>query len=202
MHAPDTSSLERSAALARLAPQTAGLVATPDCRGLGGQRGRLQSVDGTGPRSRPRGAPSPASPWGPAAAVSRPTRPPARAVAAWARSLWLSWSAVDPYAHRRRHPPGVWCLLSSAPCGPRVPRHALDPATAHPPRPPARRRGHCPVARRDLAGPQKGAEAQEQPLLFIGESGFSPLPSVVRTYAPVGQPPSYGTGAPAIISRP
>jgi Homeodomain-like domain-containing protein len=139
---------------------------------------------------------------GPAAAVSRPTRPPARAVAAWARSLWLSWSAVDPYAHRRRHPPGVWCLLSSAPCGPRVPRHALDPATAHPPRPPARRRGHCPVARRDLAGPQQGAEAQEQPLLFIGESGFSPLPSVVRTDAPVGQPPSYGTGAPAIISRP
>lgn len=45
------------------------------------------------------------------------------------------------------------------------------------------------MARRDLAGPQKGAEAQEQTLLFIDASGFYPLPSVVRTYAPVGQTP-------------
>jgi transposase len=45
------------------------------------------------------------------------------------------------------------------------------------------------VARRDLAGPQQGAEAQEHTLLFIDESGFYPLPSVVRTYAPVGQTP-------------
>jgi transposase len=45
------------------------------------------------------------------------------------------------------------------------------------------------VARRDLAGHQKGAEAQGQPIFFIDESGFYPLPSVVRTYAPVGQTP-------------
>jgi transposase len=45
------------------------------------------------------------------------------------------------------------------------------------------------VARRELAGHQKGAEAQAQTLLFIDESGFYPLPSVVRTYAPVGQTP-------------
>jgi transposase len=45
------------------------------------------------------------------------------------------------------------------------------------------------VAGRHLAGPQKGAEAQEQTIFFIDESGFYPLPSVVRTYAPVGQTP-------------
>jgi transposase len=45
------------------------------------------------------------------------------------------------------------------------------------------------VARRDLARPQKGAEAQQQTILFVDESGFYPLPSVVRTYAPVGQTP-------------
>lgn len=66
----------------------------------------------------------------------------------------------------------------------------MESAKASPPRPPARRSRHCPVARRDLAGHQKGAEAQGQPLLFIDESGLYPLPSVVRTYAPVGQTPS------------
>jgi transposase len=45
------------------------------------------------------------------------------------------------------------------------------------------------VARGDLARHQKGAEAQQQTILFIDESGFYPLPSVVRTYAPVGHTP-------------
>jgi transposase len=45
------------------------------------------------------------------------------------------------------------------------------------------------VARRYLAGPQQGAQTQQQTILFIDESGFYPLPSVVRTYAPVGQTP-------------
>jgi transposase len=45
------------------------------------------------------------------------------------------------------------------------------------------------VARGDLACPQKGAEAQQQTILFIDESGVYPLPSVVRTYAPVGHTP-------------
>ena len=40
-----------------------------------------------------------------------------------------------------------------------------------------------------MAGAQKGAEAQQQTILFVDESGFYPLPSVVRTYAPVGQTP-------------
>jgi transposase len=40
-----------------------------------------------------------------------------------------------------------------------------------------------------VARPQQGAQEQEQSLFFIDESGFYPLPSVVRTYAPVGQTP-------------
>src|SRR5918998_3410400 len=40
-----------------------------------------------------------------------------------------------------------------------------------------------------MAGHQKGAAAQQQTIFFIDESGFYPLPSVVRTYAPVGHTP-------------
>jgi transposase len=40
-----------------------------------------------------------------------------------------------------------------------------------------------------VASHQKGAQAQEQTIFFIDESGFYPLPSVVRTYAPIGQTP-------------
>jgi transposase len=53
----------------------------------------------------------------------------------------------------------------------------------------ARRSGHHPLARRDLAYHQNGAEEQQQSLFFIDESGCYPLPSVVRTYAPVGHTP-------------
>jgi transposase len=40
-----------------------------------------------------------------------------------------------------------------------------------------------------VAGDPKGAQAQGQHLLFIDESGFYPLPPVVRTYAPRGHTP-------------
>lgn len=40
-----------------------------------------------------------------------------------------------------------------------------------------------------MASHQKGAQAQQQTIWFIDESGFYPLPSVVRTYAPVGHTP-------------
>jgi transposase len=40
-----------------------------------------------------------------------------------------------------------------------------------------------------VARHQKGAQEQQQSLFFIDESGFYPLSSVVRTYAPVGQTP-------------
>ena len=40
-----------------------------------------------------------------------------------------------------------------------------------------------------MARHQKGAQAQQQTICFVDESGFYPLPSVVRTYAPVGHTP-------------
>ena len=40
-----------------------------------------------------------------------------------------------------------------------------------------------------MASHQKGAQAQQQTICFIDESGVYPLPSVVRTYAPVGHTP-------------
>jgi transposase len=65
----------------------------------------------------------------------------------------------------------------------------MEPTKTCPARPPTRRSGDHPLARRHLARHQKGAEAQHQTILFIDESGFYPLPSVVRTYAPIGQTP-------------
>jgi transposase len=53
----------------------------------------------------------------------------------------------------------------------------------------ARRGGDCTLARRHVARHQKGAQEQRQTIFFIDESGFYPLPSVVRTSAPVGQRP-------------
>jgi transposase len=55
--------------------------------------------------------------------------------------------------------------------------------------PSAQRSGDRSLARRDLVGHPKGAQAAQQTILFIDEAGFYPLPSVVRTYAPVGQTP-------------
>jgi transposase len=70
-----------------------------------------------------------------------------------------------------------------------VPNDPLASAKAGPPGPPTGRSGHHPRAGGDLASAQKGAQAQGQSPFFIDESGFSPLPSAVRTYAPVGQTP-------------
>jgi transposase len=65
----------------------------------------------------------------------------------------------------------------------------VEPAKAGPAGAAARRSGHCALAAGDLASDQQGAQAAGQGLLFIDEAGFYPLPSVVRTYAPVGQTP-------------
>lgn len=65
----------------------------------------------------------------------------------------------------------------------------MEPAKTHPPCTPTRRGRHGPGARRHLDHHPKGAQAQQQTIFFIDESGFSPLPSVVRTEAPIGQTP-------------
>jgi hypothetical protein len=65
MHEPNSVQLERSPTTPSLAPQATGLAAAPDCPGVGGQRGRDQSVDGPGPRYRSRGAPASPAPGAP-----------------------------------------------------------------------------------------------------------------------------------------
>ena len=83
----------------------------------------------------------------------------------------------------------MWHLLPSHPYRPLVQGAPLDSPKARAACPAARRSGDYTLARRDLAYHQKGAEEQQQRLFFIDESGFYPLPSVVRTYAPVGRMP-------------
>ncbi|MDQ3828393.1 MAG: IS630 family transposase [Candidatus Tectomicrobia bacterium] len=96
---------------------------------------------------------------------------------------------MDTQPGGRRDSSRIWCHLPPSPCGPCAPNDLLDSPKARTARAAARRSGHHALARRDLAYPQKGAEEQQQSLFFIDESGFYPLPSVVRTYAPVGQTP-------------
>jgi hypothetical protein len=83
----------------------------------------------------------------------------------------------------------VWYLFPSRPCGPLAQSDTLTPTQAGAAGSPARRSGHGPLAREHLAGHQQGAQAQGQSIFFIDESGFSPLLSVVRTYAPVRHTP-------------
>lgn len=65
----------------------------------------------------------------------------------------------------------------------------LDAPEAHPAGTPARRGSDRALANRALAGTEKGAEEKGQTVLFVDESGFYPLPAVVRTFAPEGQTP-------------
>ena len=65
----------------------------------------------------------------------------------------------------------------------------MEPAKARPPRQAARRSRDGALARSNLAGHHKGAQAQGHRICFIDESGVSPRPRVVRTDAPVGQTP-------------
>jgi transposase len=46
------------------------------------------------------------------------------------------------------------------------------------------------VARRALAGAQKGADQEGRTIVWVDESGFYLLPGAVRTYAPRGQTPT------------
>ena len=106
-----------------------------------------------------------------------------------ARSLWLPGRALDPRTHGRRDSRSVWSLLASRPRQPFVPNEALEPPKARAACPAARRSRHHPVARRHMARDHKGAQAQQHTILCGDESGCYPLPSAVRTYAPVGQTP-------------
>src|SRR5918992_2034708 len=189
MHEPDTAQLEGSPTAPSLAPQAAGVAPAPDCRSARRQRRRCQSVDEARPRGGTRRPAAPSARWGPSPALGRAAHPLARALRAGPRSLWLSGSALDAQADCRSDSARLRDCLSPPSCRPPLPGHPVEPAKACPASPPARRGGDCPVARGDLSRHQKRAEAQQQTLLFLDESGFYPLPSVVRTYAPVGQTP-------------
>jgi hypothetical protein len=65
----------------------------------------------------------------------------------------------------------------------------MEPAKAGPAGSSARRGRHGSLARGELGGAQKGAQAQGQTILFVEEAGFYPRPSVGRTSAPVGHTP-------------
>jgi transposase len=188
-HAPLTAQLERSATVPSLAASAERLVSAPDCRGLGRQRRRGQPGDAARTRRRPRGPAPSAAPWCSAPVVRRPARAPARAVAPRRRSLWLPGAGRDLRPDRRRDAPGVWRLLSSRPCRPLTKSAALEPPKARTASATARRNGHHPLAGGEPACSQKGAQAQGHTILFLDASGCSPWPSVVRTYAPVGQTP-------------
>jgi transposase len=141
-------------------------------------------------RRRRSGSASPSTtPWCPVPADRRATRPPPDAAAARSRSLWLPGRALDTGPHCRGDSTNIWRLLPSHPYRPLVQGDPLESPKACAARAAARRSGDCTLARADLARPQKGAQEQQQRIFFIDESGFYPLPSVVRTYAPVGHTP-------------
>ena len=189
MHEPYTRQLERSPTVASLAPQAERVGPTPDCGGAWRQRRGRQSVDEARPGRGPGVPPAPPPGRGPTAADRRPACSTAHIAAARPQGLWLPGGTLDPRPDRCRHSSGIWRLLSSTSCRPLVPSDALEPAKARATRSPAGRGGDRSVARQDLGRHQKGADAQRQTLLFIDESGFYPLPSVVRTYAPIGHTP-------------
>jgi hypothetical protein len=87
MPEPDTLQLERGPTSPSLGPPAAGLVATPDRRGLRDQRSGRQPMDATGPRWRRAGVAPSAATWRPAPAGPRAARASARAVAAWSLSI-------------------------------------------------------------------------------------------------------------------
>ena len=91
--------------------------------------------------------------------------------------------------HAGHHSPRIRCVLPSCACRTAAQGDSLESTKADAAGPAAGRSRDRPLARGNLAGDQKGAEAQDQTILFIDESGFYPLPSVVRTYAPVGHTP-------------
>ena len=65
----------------------------------------------------------------------------------------------------------------------------MEPAETHQACAAARRGRYRSWAPGHLGSDQNRAEAQAQTILFLDASGFYPLPSVVRTYAPVGHTP-------------
>src|SRR5262249_8900613 len=92
--------------------------------------------------------------------------------------------------HRGAAATRVWRLLRPQSCRSASQGDRLEPAEASAARSAARRReAYLRVERAKVARAQKKAKEEGQSILFADESGFYPLPAVVRTWAPCGQTP-------------
>jgi hypothetical protein len=189
MYESNTAQLERSPTAPGLGPQGERLAPTSDCRGHGCQRRRRQPMAEAGSERRPYSLTAPASPWSTSSTGHRAAGPSARAIASWPGSLRIPRPSLDPKTRGRSDTGDVRRRVPPYSCGPPSQSAPLEPPETGAASPAARRSRDRPLAHGNLAGDQKGAEAQDQTILFIDESGFYPLPSVVRTYAPVGHTP-------------
>src|SRR5918997_615131 len=189
MHEPDTPPLDSRPTVTSLAPQAARLVPAPECRSSGGQRSRRQPVEATSPRGRHGCPPAPTIAWCPSPTIRRAARASARLVAPPPRRFWVPRPGLAPETRRRSDAGGMWRGVPPPPGRPSPHSPALESPEAGAPSATARRRGDGVLARRGVARDQKGAEAQQQTILFLDECGCSRVLSVVRTDAPVGQTP-------------
>jgi transposase len=86
-------------------------------------------------------------------------------------------------------PKRVRCSLPPSTRKPFAKEGESESAKARAPSKPEGRRGHKTLERGTLAGTEKGALEEGRTILFVDQSGFYLLPTVVRTYAPIGQTP-------------
>src|SRR5215210_4171524 len=86
-------------------------------------------------------------------------------------------------------PKGVWGQLPPGACesGGEGARTLLAKTTAQGSA--AQRGGHRQLETKEMAIPQKGALKEGRTIVFCDQSGFYLLPTVVRTYAPMGETP-------------
>lgn len=186
MHEPCTRQLERSPTFPTLAPHATRLAAVPDPRSARRQQMGRRPVDKTCSRGRTRGPPL-GHPGGcrPHRSLACPrscTRAP-KPMASGGSSgradgllLLFTWSLAS----------GIIPAMSAA-CSKRCGRAGKSPHGG----PVSATRRPLPAGEKRPDLPSKGAHAQGQSLVFIDESGFYPLPSVVSTYAPVGHTPIF-----------
>jgi DDE superfamily endonuclease len=83
----------------------------------------------------------------------------------------------------------VWCELPPGACEPFTQEAEVEFAQARASGEPAGRSSDRTLKRGALAFSEKGAIGEGRTILFVDQSGFYLLPTVVRTYPPIGQTP-------------
>src|SRR5689334_21066968 len=181
--------LARRTSLARLGTPPAGLDTAADCRRAGCHTGLGQQMAHPCPQSRRQCLAAQESQRPALAPEHRAACPIGRLAVPRRRSLRLPWCGLDTWACRHPDQAYLWRELSRLACRSYPQSAALQSPTADPTCQAAQRAGHPRVARARCTSPQKKAVAERRTLVFVDEAGFYLLPSVVRTYAPVGQTP-------------